>query len=134
MTINGVDAYNTTSNNIRAVEKVLGIEAARKTIMDEVQKIMKHHSIIVDHRHTMLLADLMTASGQVLACTRHGLKKMKSSALMLASFEQTEDHLLNAAVRNRVDLVQGVSERIIVGQQIHLGTGSIQMWQKYDEI
>jgi DNA-directed RNA polymerase III subunit RPC1 len=158
MGIEGVDSNNVSSNNVKgkhrkkrkvkgtffcdfffflhfhqrtAVEKVLGIEAARTTIAAEVQKIMQHHGIVVDHRHTMLLADLMTASGTVLACTRHGLKKMKNSALMLASFEQTEDHLTLAALRGRTDPVRGVSERIIVGQQIHLGTGSVQMWQKY---
>lgn len=130
MAVPQIDPLKVTSNNVKSIEKLLGIEAARKTIINEVQKIMDHHGIKVDNRHVMLLSDIMCSSGSIIALTRHGLKRSKSSALMLASFEQTEDHLLKAAVQHRTDLLQGVSERIIVGQQIHLGTGSVQMWQK----
>lgn len=58
MGIDGVDGPKTTSNHIMEVQKTLGIEAARKSIILEIQKTMKDMSI--DVRHMMLLADLMT--------------------------------------------------------------------------
>lgn len=42
------------------VEKVLGIEAARRTIINEIQYTMSSHGMSIDPRHVMLLGDVMT--------------------------------------------------------------------------
>lgn len=42
------------------VEKTLGIEAARTTIINEIQYTMINHGMSIDRRHVMLLSDLMT--------------------------------------------------------------------------
>jgi DNA-directed RNA polymerase III subunit RPC1 len=60
---------------------------------------------------------------QVLGITRFGISKMKDSVLMLASFEKTPDHLFDAAIHARRDPVRGVSESIIIGAPVPLGTG-----------
>jgi DNA-directed RNA polymerase III subunit RPC1 len=77
MTIPGVIGELTTSNDIIEVERVLGIEAARASIINEISSTMKSHGIAVDTRHVMLLADIMTFRGQVLGIQRHGMQKMK---------------------------------------------------------
>jgi DNA-directed RNA polymerase III subunit RPC1 len=74
---------------------------------------MGKHGIKVDHRHIMLLADTMSFRGQILGITRFGIGKMRTSTLMLASFEQTADYLFNAAVESVHESVKGVSESII---------------------
>lgn len=61
--------------------------------------------------------------GEVLGITRFGVAKMRESVLMLASFEKTTDHLFDAAVHGRKDKIVGVSECIIMGVPIPLGTG-----------
>lgn len=61
------------------VEKVLGIEAARKTIMEEIGTTMGSHGLTVDPRHLALLADTMCIKGEVLGITRFGIAKMKDS-------------------------------------------------------
>lgn len=126
----GVDAYRTTSNHVIEVCKTLGIEAARQTIINEVKITMEGHGMSIDIRHMKLLADLMTYKGDVLGMTRFGLAKMKSSVLMLASFESTADHLFNGAYCGRVDHIQGVSECIIMGIPMQLGTGMFDVCQK----
>ena len=93
----GVLGKQTTSNNTYEMFATLGIEAARSTIMKEIDYTMGSHGMSIDKRHIMLLADLMTCRGEVLGITRHGLAKMKESVLMLASFEKTSDHLFDAA-------------------------------------
>lgn len=60
MGIEGVDGCKTTSNHIIEVQQMLGIEAARKKIIDEIQYTMSSHGMTIDIRHMMLLADLMT--------------------------------------------------------------------------
>ena len=74
--------------------EVLGIEAARTTIITEISEVMKDMGI--DPRHMQLLADVMTYKGEVLGITRFGLAKMRDSVLQLASFEKTADHLFDA--------------------------------------
>jgi len=55
-----VKGTHVSSNNTCEVEKTLGIEAARSTIMKEIVYTMVNHGMSIDMRHVMLLADLMT--------------------------------------------------------------------------
>ncbi|KAI3995273.1 hypothetical protein MKX01_032075 [Papaver californicum] len=130
----GVDGCNTTSNHIIEVQETLGIEAARKCIIDEINYTMKGHGMTIDIRHMMLLGDLMTSKGEVLGITRFGIQKMKESVLMLASFEKTADHLFNASVNGREDKIEGVSECIIMGIPMQLGTGILKIRQRLEHI
>eukprot|EP01080_Neovahlkampfia_damariscottae_P011035 gene11035-3741_t len=123
----GVDGLTTKSNNVLEVAETLGIESARQTIINEIQFTMSSHGMSIDNRHVMLLGDIMTNKGEVLGITRHGISKLKDSALMLASFEQTHEHLFDAAVHSRKDDVLGVSESIIMGIPINLGTGMFKL-------
>ncbi|KAJ6583193.1 hypothetical protein B0H10DRAFT_2097845 [Mycena sp. CBHHK59/15] len=115
MVTEGVVGEHTTSNHVIEVAKVLGIEAARRTIINEIQYTMKSHDMIIDPRHVMLLGDVMSYKGEVLGITRFGVAKMKDSVLMLASFEKTTDHLFDASAYGKNDSIAGVSESIIMG-------------------
>ena len=130
MATRGVDGRKVRSNNTSEVWKSLGIEAARSTIMAEVTSVMGAHGMSIDARHTMLLADLMTYRGEVLGITRYGLAKMKESVLMLASFEKTAEHLFQAAYFGQRDTICGVSECIIMGIPMSLGTGVFKLLYK----
>ncbi|XP_061612473.1 DNA-directed RNA polymerase III subunit RPC1 isoform X2 [Phyllopteryx taeniolatus] len=132
MATHGVNGSRTTSNNTYEVEKTLGIEAARSTIVNEIQYTMTNHGMSIDRRHVMLLADLMSYKGEILGITRFGLAKMKESVLMLASFEKTADHLFDAAYFGQKDSVCGVSECIIMGIPMNIGTGLFKLLHKAD--
>jgi DNA-directed RNA polymerase III subunit RPC1 len=123
MGVPGVKGTETISNHVMEVENCLGIEAARVMIQKELARTYKSYGIVVDSRHLQLLSDIMTYKGAVLGITRFGIAKMKESVLMLASFEKTPDHLFDAAVHARIDPCVGVSESIILGTPIPLGTG-----------
>ena len=71
----------------------------------------------------------MTYKGDVLGITRFGLAKMRDSVLQLASFEKTPDHLFEAAVSSKKDEIKGVSECIIMGQSVGLGTGAMSVYR-----
>jgi DNA-directed RNA polymerase III subunit RPC1 len=121
MTTDGVDGVHTRTNSVMETAQVLGIEAARSVIELEIQAVME--SMDIDGHHIGLLACIMTLKGEVLGITRFGMVKMRDSVLQLASFEKTPDHLFEAATRMKSDPVAGVSESIIMGQQVSLGTG-----------
>jgi DNA-directed RNA polymerase subunit A" len=125
--IEGVDPYRTTTNDIHAVARELGIEAARNMIIHEANATLSEQGLNVDMRHIMLVADVMTADGTVRAIGRHGVSGEKSSVLSRAAFEITVNHLLLASQRGERDELNGVAENIIVGQPVNLGTGAIEL-------
>ncbi|ADM11767.1 DNA-directed RNA polymerase subunit alpha [Encephalitozoon intestinalis ATCC 50506] len=128
----GIRCSSVTSNSVTEVEEVLGIEAARAQIIHEIEYTISNHGIKIDPRHIMLLADTMTYRGEVFGITRFGISKMSRSTLMLASFEQTSDYLFEAAAQNKSDEICGVSESIILGIPICIGTGSIDLYWRRD--
>ena len=128
--VNGVDRYRTRTNNISEISEVLGIEAGRNAIIDEALSTLREQGIDVDVRHIMLVADMMCMEGEVKQIGRHGIAGEKESVLSRAAFEVTVNHLLDAAVANEMDILQGVTENVIVGQPIQLGTGDVKLIAK----
>lgn len=128
--VEGVDPYRTTTNDIQAVGRVLGIEAARNMIIQEAYNTLLEQGLNVDLRHIMIVADVMTADGTIRAIGRHGVSKEKESVLSRAAFEITVTHLLQASRRGETDKLGGVAENIIVGQPVNLGTGAVELVMK----
>lgn len=127
MKLPAVDKSMTTTNNIEEINHVLGIEAARNAIIQEADSTLREQGLVVDIRHIMLVADIMTNDGGVRAIGRHGISGKKYSVLARAAFEITAQHLLSAGLRGEVDDLNGVTENIIIGQPITLGTGSVTL-------
>ena len=118
-----VDAYRTTTNNIFEIEQVLGIEAARQAIVNEIFKVIESQGLNVDVRHIMLVADTMCVSGTLKGITRYGVVSEKSSVLARASFETPIKHIINAALVGEVDNLNSVVENVMINQPVPIGTG-----------
>ncbi len=125
--VRGVDTSRTRTNNINEISQVLGIEAARNAIINEALATLSEQGIMVDVRHIMLVADMMCMEGEVKQIGRHGIAGEKESVLSRAAFEVTVNHLLDAAVAHEADILCGVTENVIVGQPIQLGTGDVKL-------
>ncbi len=123
----GIDAARTKTNNIMEIADVLGIEAARNAIMEEALSTLSEQGLDVDIRHIMMIADVMTRDGEVKQIGRHGVAGEQVSVLSRAAFEVTVNHLLDAAIAGEIDELCGVSENVIVGQPINMGTGRIKL-------
>jgi DNA-directed RNA polymerase subunit A" len=126
--IEGVDASRTTCNNIHEIYRQLGIEAAREAIIEETMNTLEEQGLDeVNIRHLMLVADIMTNRGTIESIGRHGISGNKESVLARAAFEVTVSHLLDAAIHGEVDDLNGVTENVIVGKPIKLGTGDVDL-------
>jgi DNA-directed RNA polymerase subunit A" len=125
--VEGVDSTRTRTNNLHETEKALGIEAARNAIIDEMTSTLEEQGLEVDIRHIMLVADAMTTTGEIESIGRHGISGSKGSVLSRAAFEVTVNHLLDAAVHGEDDELDGVTENVIVGQPIKIGTGDVEL-------
>ncbi len=118
-----VDPTRTISNDIYEIRDVLGIEAARQAIINEVYKVIEAQGLNIDIRHIMLVADIMSVSGKVKGITRYGVVSEKASVLARASFETPITHLMNAALEGEVDNLTSVVENVMINQPVPLGTG-----------
>lgn len=128
--IKGVDISRTKTNDIKEVENVLGIEAARNAIINETLDTLDEQGLRVDVRHLMLISDMMTVDGTVKAIGRHGVSGEKASVLARAAFEITVDHLLKAGLKGEVEDLSGIVENVIVGRPVRLGTGMVELVMK----
>jgi len=123
----GVDPTRTRTNNIWEIAEVLGIEAARNAIIEEIVNTMREQGLEVDVRHIMLVADMMTLDGVIMPIGRHGIVGEKASVLARAAFEITTQHLFEAAERGEVDPLNGVVENVLIGQPVPVGTGTVRL-------
>jgi len=121
--LEGIDTFRTTTNNIFEIREVLGVEAARQAIINEVFKVIENQGFNVDIRHIMLVADTMCVSGIVKGITRYGVVSEKASALARASFETPIKHIINAALVGEVDQLNSVVENVMLNQAVPIGTG-----------
>nr|WP_321497613.1 DNA-directed RNA polymerase subunit A'' [uncultured Methanolobus sp.] len=128
--IEGVDVTRTSTNNIGEIFEVFGIEAARNSIITEATNTLSEQGLTVDIRHIMLVSDIMCCDGEVKQIGRHGISGEKASVFARAAFEVTVNHLLDAGMRGDRDELNGVTENIIVGQPIKLGTGDVHLITK----
>jgi len=123
-----VDPTRTISNNIHEVANVLGIEAARNVLIKEILEVLNEQGLEVDYRHISLIADIMTSRGIVLPVGRHGIVGFKTSVLAKAAFEITVPTIAEAAAKGLSDELLGVTENVIVGSTIPVGTGMVQIY------
>ena len=124
----GVDPTRTITNNIHEISKTLGVEAARNALIAEAVGVLEEQGMDVDIRHIMLVADIMAATGNIRQIGRHGVSGGKASVLARAAFEITVPNIVDAAVKGDKDLLKGVTENVIVGQSIPIGTGLVDIY------
>lgn len=128
-----VDGSRTLSNDLWEIYRVLGVEAVRRAIVNEAVDTLEDQGLEVDIRHILLVADMMTASGELQGTTRYGIAGNKSSILHRASFEVALKHLLNAAAHNGKDELKGIVENVMVNQTSPVGTGYPKLVVKGNE-
>jgi DNA-directed RNA polymerase subunit A" len=121
--IEGVDASRTLSNDIAETNEVLGIEAARQVIINEVIKVIENQGLNVDIRHIMLIADTMCFGSRYRGITRYGVVREKASVLARASFETPINHIIDAAMLGEEDKLESVVENVMLNQPVPVGTG-----------
>ncbi len=128
-----VNEHKTISNDIYEVYEVFGIEAARNVIIKEAYKTMQEQGLDVDIRYLLLLADVMTWSGEISSIGRYGVAGAKASVLSRAAFEETIKHLIRASIRSEVDEFKGLFENVMVGQPAPVGTGMFELLVRGEE-
>ena len=134
LSLDYIDVNRTFSNNIIEIYKVLGIEAARQAIYNELADVIEFDGTYINYHHLSILCDRMTTNCKLVSIFRHGINNDDIGPIAKASFEETPEMFLRAAKHAELDLMTGVSSNIMCGQEGNYGTGSFQVLLNLNEI
>jgi DNA-directed RNA polymerase II subunit RPB1 len=134
LTVAQVDHKRTSSNAVVEIIQILGIEAVRLSLINELRNVLGFYGIYVNYRHLATLCDIMTQRGHLTAITRHGINRVESGPLRMCSFEETVEILFEAATFAETDHLKGITENIIMGQLAPLGTGYFKLLVDKDKL
>lgn len=124
-----IDVNGIRSNDIYAILKTYGVEAARNTIVNEINNVFSTYAILVSQRHLDLIADMMTREGTYLAFNRQGIDS-STSAFKKMSYETTCQFLTKAVLDGNREDLDSPSASIVMGQLADVGTGSFDVMVK----
>ena len=122
-----VDYTKTISNDIIEIFELLGIEATRNALINEITEVVEGEGEYINSRHIELLCDVMTSTGELMSINRQGINRGDIGPLAKCSFEDTTDQLIRAGIFGEIDKLDGVSSNIMMGQRIHAGTNNCEI-------
>lgn len=119
-----VDIKYTTSNSIHQVFRVFGIEAAQLTIERELLQAIQASDSSISYQHIRLIAATMCFFGVPASLTFAAMTSKETATwYKRATFERSFESFLGAGISAYTDHLRGVSEAVMVGAKISLGTG-----------
>ena len=129
-----IDVNRTYTNDIQEIYNVLGIEAARQSIFNEISDVIEFDSTYINYHHLTMLADRMTCNNSMISMFRHGINNDNIGPIAKASFEETPEMFLRAARHGELDTMRGVSANVMCGQEGYFGTSAFQVVLDIDKI
>jgi len=127
LSLDYIDVTRTISNDIQEIYNVLGIEAARVAIYNELSEVLEFDNTYINYHHLIMLADRMTASANMVSIFRHGINNDDIGPIAKASFEETPEMFLKAARHAELDEMRGVSANVMCGQEGYFGTSCFKV-------
>jgi DNA-directed RNA polymerase II subunit RPB1 len=126
--LDAVDWARTISNDLYEIYDNLGIEAVAQILFQEIKNVLSDS--YVNDRHILAAVKTMCFRGYLMPMSRHGINRVDTGVLMRVSFEESMEQLVNAAIFNETDHLQGVTETMMVGAQAPMGTGAVSLYTK----
>jgi len=132
--LNFIDNTRTTTNDIIEIYNILGIEAARQAIYNELVEVVEFDGTYVNYHNYITLVDRMTSTSKLISIFRHGINNDNIGPIAKASFEETPEMFLKAARHAELDTFRGVSANVMCGQEGFFGTAAFQVVLNIDEM
>jgi DNA-directed RNA polymerase II subunit RPB1 len=129
-----IDNKRTLSNDIVEIYNVLGIEAARQAIYNELVEVVEFDGTYINYHNYSVLVDRMTATSKLISIFRHGINNDNIGPIAKASFEETPEMFLKAARHAELDTLRGVSANVMCGQEGFFGTACFQVVLDVEEM
>jgi len=129
-----IDNTRTLSNDIIEIYNVLGIEAARQSIYNELVDVVEFDGTYINYHNYSVLVDRMTFTHKLISIFRHGINNDNIGPIAKASFEETPEMFLKAARHAELDTLRGISANVMCGQEGHFGTAAFQVVLDIEEM
>jgi DNA-directed RNA polymerase II subunit RPB1 len=129
-----IDYKNTLSNDIQEIYDILGIEAARQVIYNEMFDVMNFSGVYINYHHLSLLCDRMTCTKDMVSIYRSGILNDKIGPIAKATFEVHTEVLLDAARHGEFDFMRGISANVMCGQYGYYGTNAFNLLLNLEEM
>jgi DNA-directed RNA polymerase beta' subunit len=129
-----IDTTRTISNDIVEIYNILGIEAARQAIYNELVEVVEFDGTYINFHNYSVLVDRMTATHKLISIFRHGINNDNIGPIAKASFEETPEMFLKAARHAELDTLRGISANVMCGQEGFFGTSAFQVVLDIDEM
>ena len=129
-----IDNTRTLSNDIVEIYDVLGIEAARQAIYNELVDVVEFDGTYINYHNYSVLVDRMTFTHKLISIFRHGINNDNIGPIAKASFEETPEMFLKAARHAELDTLRGVSANVMCGQEGYFGTAAFQVVLDIEEM
>ena len=129
-----IDNKRTFSNDIIEIYEILGIEAARQIIYNELAEVIEFDGTYINYHNFSLLCDRMTFTSKLISITRFGVNSDNIGPIAKASFEETPEMFLNAARYAEIDNMRGISANVMCGQEGYFGTSCFQVFIDIEEM
>jgi len=133
LSLDYIDKVRTFSNDIQEIYNVLGIEAARQSIYNELADVIEFDGTYINYHNFSVLVDRMTYSYKMISIFRHGINNDNIGPIAKASFEETPEMFLKAARHAELDTFRGISANVMTGQEGYFGTSAFQVILDIDE-
>ena len=134
LAIDYIDNTRTFSNDIVEIYNVLGIEAARQAIYNELVDVIEFDGAYINYHNYSVLVDRMTFTSKMISIFRHGINNDNIGPIAKASFEETPEMFLKAARHAELDTLKGISANVMCGQEGFFGTSAFQVVLDIDEM
>lgn len=119
------------TNDIHAMLKTYGVEAARATILQQVKGVFAPYGIEVDPRHLSMIADFMTFDGGYRPMNRMGMGQYSTSPFGKMTFETATKFIVEAATHGESDSLESPSASVCLGKPAKVGTGCFELLQNF---
>ena len=129
-----IDVNKTYTNDVQEIYRVLGIEAMRNAIFNELSEVIEFDGTYINYHHLSILCDRMTCTDRPVSVFRHGINNDDIGPLAKASFEETPEMFLKAARHGELDEVRGISANVMCGQEGYFGTNCFQVMLDMNKI
>jgi DNA-directed RNA polymerase II subunit RPB1 len=134
LSLDYIDTTRTYTTDIQEIYRVMGVEAARQSILNEITEVIEFDSTYINYHHLSVLCDRMTCNDKLVSIFRHGINGDDIGPIAKASFEETPEMFLKAARHGILDTMRGVSANVMCGQEGYFGTSAFQVMLDLDKI
>lgn len=124
LSLPNVDQTRTICDDMHAVMSALGIEAARKFLIEELSRVISFDGTYIDPRHIQILVDSMTHTGEITSIGRYGISR-DVGPIAKIMFEQSVFNAVESAIFTEADQMNSTASSVMYGLTAKSGTGVV---------